>query len=99
MIRGAFTVLNDDDVQTVIEGMVRKHLLAPPWGPPVGRMAERIFADGHHHTLVDLLVDRAADWVDDNHETVIQDRFGALPHSGFRSSLTAWWATGLRGDF
>jgi uncharacterized membrane-anchored protein YjiN (DUF445 family) len=33
-------------------------------------MAERIFADGHHHKLVDLLVDRAADWVDDNHETV-----------------------------
>lgn len=70
VIRGAFKVLNDDDVQAVIEAMVRKHLLAPPWGPPVGRMAERIFADGHHHKLVDLLVDRAADWVDDNHETV-----------------------------
>jgi uncharacterized membrane-anchored protein YjiN (DUF445 family) len=70
VIRGAFKVLNDDDVQAVIEGMVRKHLLAPPWGPPVGRMAERIFHDGHHHKLVDLLVDRAADWVDDNHDTV-----------------------------
>ena len=70
VIRGTFKVLNDDDVQAVIEGMVRKHLLTPPWGPPVGRMAERIFADGHHHSLVDLLVDRAADWVSDNHETV-----------------------------
>ncbi|MFJ6027605.1 DUF445 domain-containing protein [Pseudarthrobacter sp. NPDC092424] len=70
VIRGAFKVLNDDDVQAVIEGMVRKHLLAPPWGPPVGRLAERIFHDGHHHALVDLLVDRAADWVDDNHVTV-----------------------------
>ncbi|MDQ0870706.1 uncharacterized membrane-anchored protein YjiN (DUF445 family) [Arthrobacter sp. V1I9] len=70
VIRGAFKVLNDDDVQAVIEGMVRKHLLTPPWGPPVGRMAERIFHDGHHHKLVDLLVDRAADWVDDNHDTV-----------------------------
>lgn len=70
VIRGAFKVLNDDDVQAVIEGMVRKHLLTPPWGPPVGRIAERIFHDGHHHTLVDLLVDRAADWADDNHETV-----------------------------
>ncbi len=69
-IRGVFKVLNDDDVQAVIEGMVRKHLLTPPWGPPVGRMAERIFHDGHHHKLVDLLVDRAADWVDDNHHTV-----------------------------
>ncbi len=70
VIRGAFKVLNDDDVQSVIEGMVRRHLLAPPWGPPVGRLAERVFADGHHHTLVDLLVDRAVDWVRDNHETV-----------------------------
>jgi uncharacterized membrane-anchored protein YjiN (DUF445 family) len=66
VIRGVFKVLNDDDVQAVIEGLVRKHLLAPPWGPPVGRMAERIFAEGHHHQLVDLLVDRAADWVTDN---------------------------------
>ncbi len=70
VIRGAFKVLNDDDVQAVIEGMVRKHLLAPPWGPPVGRLAERIFAEGHHHALVDLLVDRAADWIRDNHQTV-----------------------------
>ena len=70
VIRGLFKVLNDDDVQAVIEGMVRKHLLTPPWGPPVGKMAERIFHDGHHHKLVDLLVDRAADWVNDNHETV-----------------------------
>nr|WP_261382597.1 DUF445 domain-containing protein [Arthrobacter sp. UKPF54-2] len=70
VIRGAFTVLNDDDVQAVIEGMVRRHLLAPPWGPPVGRLAERVFEDGHHHALVDLLVDRTVDWVRDNHETV-----------------------------
>ena len=70
VIRGAFKVLNDDDVQAVIEGMVRKHLLTPPWGPPVGRLAERIFADGHHHALVDLLVDRTVDWVRDNQETV-----------------------------
>ena len=70
VIRGAFKVLNDDDVQAVIESMVRKHLLTPPWGPPVGRLAQRIFADGHHHTLVDLLVDRTVDWVRDNHETV-----------------------------
>jgi uncharacterized membrane-anchored protein YjiN (DUF445 family) len=72
VIRGAFKVLNDDDVQAVIEGMVRKHLLTPPWGPPVGKLAERIFREGHHHQLVDLLVDRAADWVNDNHETVIR---------------------------
>lgn len=70
VVRGAFTVLNDDDVQSVIEGMVRRHLLAPPWGPPLGRVAEQVFAAGHHHQLVDLLVDRAADWVAANYEAV-----------------------------
>ncbi|WP_159617290.1 DUF445 domain-containing protein [Arthrobacter zhaoguopingii] len=70
LIRGAFTVLNDEAVQGVIESMVRKHVLAPPWGPPVGRIAERLFREGHHHRLVDLLVDRAADWVDANYAVV-----------------------------
>ncbi|MBG6225128.1 uncharacterized membrane-anchored protein YjiN (DUF445 family) [Arthrobacter sp. CAN_A2] len=70
LIRGMFTVLNDDAVQGVIESMVRKHLLDPPWGPPIGSIAERVFADGHHHRLVDLLVDRAADWVDANYAVV-----------------------------
>lgn len=70
LIRGAFTVLDDDAVQKVIESMVRKHVVDPPWGPPVGRMAERIFEEGHHHRLVDLLVDRAAEWVDGNYDVV-----------------------------
>ncbi|MGO4189646.1 DUF445 domain-containing protein [Pseudarthrobacter sp. TAF60_1] len=92
VIRGAFKVLNDDDVQAVIESMVRKHLLTPPWGPPVGRLAARIFADGHHHTLVDLLVDRTVDWVRDNHDTV----------SGLVSDRSPQWVPhfvdGLVGD-
>ncbi|GAB3543030.1 DUF445 domain-containing protein [Arthrobacter tecti] len=70
LIRGAFTVLDDAAVQSVIESMVRKHLVDPPWGPPVGRMAARIFEEGHHHRLVDLLVDRAAEWVDANYDVV-----------------------------
>ena len=70
VVHGLFTVLNDDDVQAVIEGMVRRHLLTPPWGPPVGRLAERVFEAGHHHQLVDMLVDRAADWVAGNYDAV-----------------------------
>ncbi|WP_253907944.1 DUF445 domain-containing protein [Arthrobacter sp. H20] len=92
LIRGAFRVLDDDAVQSVIESMVRKHLLTPPWGPPVGKIAERIFNDGHHHQLVDLLVDRAADWVDSNHDLV----------SGLVSQRSPTWVPqfvdGLVGD-
>jgi uncharacterized membrane-anchored protein YjiN (DUF445 family) len=71
-IRGAMLVLNDEDVQDVIESMARRYLLDPPWGPPLGRLARRVLDDGHHLKLVDLLVDRAADWVLENEETVIR---------------------------
>ena len=69
-LRGAMAVLKDEDVKDVIEAMVRKHLLEPPWGPPIGKVAERIFADGHHHALVDLLVDRSTTWIRSNHTTI-----------------------------
>lgn len=69
-IRGAMEVMRDDDVRDVIESMVRQYLLAPPWGPPIGRLAGQIFADGHHRKLVDLLVDRASDWVENNRAAV-----------------------------
>ncbi|MDJ0312247.1 DUF445 domain-containing protein [Arthrobacter sp. H35-D1] len=69
-IRGAMAVLKDEDVKDVIEAMVRKHLLDPPWGPPIGKVAERLFADGHHHALVDLLVDRSTTWIRSNHTTI-----------------------------
>ncbi|HEY8295068.1 MAG TPA: DUF445 domain-containing protein [Micrococcaceae bacterium] len=70
LVRGAMAVMNDDDVRDVIESLVRKHLLDPPWGPPVGRLAARIFDDGHHHQLVDLLLDRAEGWVATNREVI-----------------------------
>lgn len=69
-IRGALQVLNDEDVQELIESLARRHLLDPQWGPPLGRLAEHVLRDGHHLKLVDLLLDRAADWVLDNQETV-----------------------------
>ncbi|MGO4383624.1 DUF445 domain-containing protein [Specibacter sp. RAF43] len=70
VMRGAMTVLKDDDVRDVIESMVRKHVLEPPWGPPIGRMVGRILADGHHHALVDLLVDRSTAWIAANRDTI-----------------------------
>lgn len=91
-LRGAIAVLKDDDVKDVIESLVRKHLLDPPWGPPIGKLAERIFAEGHHHSLVDLLVDRSTTWIRTNHTTV----------SGLVSDRSPSWVPqfvdGLVGD-
>lgn len=69
-IRGAMRILNDDDVRDVIEAMFRKHVLEPKWGPPLGKVAQRVLQDGHHHSVVDLLVDRSTQWIGANHSMI-----------------------------
>lgn len=69
-IRGILRVLDDEAVRDVLESMFRRHVVDVPWGPPVGRMAERVFEEGHHHQLVDLLVDSLNDWVHQNPEVI-----------------------------
>lgn len=71
-VRGAVQVLRDEDVQAVLEQGVMRRVLDQPWGPPIGRILGQVFADGSHHKLVDLVCDRAYDWVRDNHETVLR---------------------------
>ncbi|OMH32336.1 DUF445 domain-containing protein [Tersicoccus sp. Bi-70] len=71
IIRGALTLLKDEDVAGMIESMVRRHVIDPPWGPPLGRVAHELFVDGHHRPVVDMLVDRAEEWLDTHQGTVI----------------------------
>lgn len=73
---GAISMLDDDDMRQLIESMARTHLLEPAWGPPLGRLSERIIASGGHREAVDLLLERLANWVDEN-----PDAFGALASS------------------
>ncbi len=72
VVRGVVAVLRDDDVQAVLEQAVVKRIVAVPWGPPLGKLMEGVFADGKHHKLVDLMCDRAYDWVKNNHSTVLR---------------------------
>jgi uncharacterized membrane-anchored protein YjiN (DUF445 family) len=71
-LRAAVTVLRDEDVQQVLENAVVKRLIEHQWGPPLGRLLGQLLEDGAHHKLVDLVVDRAYDWVRDNHGTVLR---------------------------
>jgi len=70
--RGAVAVLRDEDVQAVVEQAVVARVMAVPWGPPLGKLLDRVLTDGAHHKLVDLLCDRAYEWVRDNHSTVLR---------------------------
>ena len=71
VVRGVVTVLRDDDVQAVFEQAVTKRIISVPWGPPIGKLMERVLADGTHRQLVDLLCDRAYDWVKENHDKFV----------------------------
>ncbi|MEJ3652367.1 DUF445 domain-containing protein [Actinomycetes bacterium KLBMP 9759] len=70
--RGVVTVLRDDAVQEVIEQVLVRKLMERPIGPPLGTVLEGVLADGAHHRLVDLVCDRAYDWVTGNHDMVLR---------------------------
>jgi uncharacterized membrane-anchored protein YjiN (DUF445 family) len=72
VVRGVVAVLRDEDVQAVMEQAVVKRVVAVPWGPPLGKLLGGVVADGSHHKLVDLMCDRAYEWVKDNHGTVLR---------------------------
>jgi len=71
-VRGVVAVLRDEDVQAVLEQAVVRRLVDQPWGPPLGRLLGQVLADGSHRRLVDLVCDRAYEWVRDNHTTVLR---------------------------
>ncbi|MQA14809.1 MAG: DUF445 family protein [Pseudonocardiaceae bacterium] len=71
-VRGVVAILRDEDVQAVLETAVVKRLVDQPWGPPLGRLLGQVLADGSHHNLVDLVCDRAYEWVRANHTTVLR---------------------------
>lgn len=70
--RGVVTVLRDDDVQEIIEQVLVRKLLERPVGPPLGALLGNVLADGSHRRLVDLVCDRAYDWVVANQDMVMR---------------------------
>ncbi len=78
-VRGAMTVLRDEDIQAVLENVVVKRLVERPWGPPLGRLLGQLLAEGTHHKLVDLVAERVYEWVRDNHGAVLRVVSQRLP--------------------
>jgi uncharacterized membrane-anchored protein YjiN (DUF445 family) len=70
VIKGAITVLKDEEVQAVLEQAIVKRVTEKPWGPPLGKLLNQVLTDGAHHKLVDLMCDRAYEWVRDNYDKV-----------------------------
>lgn len=60
---GALTVLNDNDVQELVEALVRKHVIEPEWGPLMGRALDSFVGGAHHETLLDIAAARLEEWL------------------------------------
>ncbi len=72
LLRGAVTVLRDEDVQQVLDATLVRRITEIPWGPPLGRLLGEVTADGAHRKLVDLVCERAHEWVLGNYDTVVR---------------------------
>jgi uncharacterized membrane-anchored protein YjiN (DUF445 family) len=64
-------VLDDRDVLALLESLAKKHMLAPEWSSTLGRIMQRVIIDGHHKPAVDLLAERAEQWVTANRSMIV----------------------------
>src|SRR5690606_24579556 len=56
----------DDDVRELVEGLVRRHVVDPEWGPLLGRATESFVDDGQHEALISIAADRLESWLIDH---------------------------------
>lgn len=78
-LRGALTVLRDSDVQAVVGEAITRRADAQEIGPGIGKMLERIVADGGHRRMVDLVCVRAYDWLTEHGDSVMNAVQGGAP--------------------
>ncbi|MEV8214144.1 DUF445 domain-containing protein [Leifsonia sp. NPDC077715] len=72
-VTGLAGLVDDERMREAMEAVVRRHVVAPLWGTPLGRLGERVLSSGGHREAVDLLLDRLDEWLAANPEA-----FGAV---------------------
>ncbi|MEE1796736.1 DUF445 domain-containing protein [Streptomyces sp. BE308] len=78
-LRGALTVLRDSDVQAVVGEAITRRAGAVEVGPGLGKMLEKVVADGGHRRVVDLVCVRAHDWLVEHGDSVMDAVQGGAP--------------------
>ncbi|WP_435881079.1 DUF445 domain-containing protein [Streptomyces bobili] len=78
-LRGALTVMRDSDVQAVVGEAITRRADAQEIAPGMGKMLEKIVADGGHRRAVDLVVGRAHDWLVLHADSVMDAVEGGAP--------------------
>ncbi len=77
--RGILTLLGDDDVEDVIEKLARRHLFEPEWGPAIGRVGARLVAANQQRAAIDVVVEKAEEWLEAHPEAFGSMVSGRLP--------------------
>ncbi|MGB9376198.1 MAG: DUF445 domain-containing protein [Mycobacteriales bacterium] len=72
IVRGAVTVLRDEDVQRLLESVVVDQLRRQPSGPPAGRLLDAFVQQGSAHHLLDLVIDKGVAWLTAHRETLLR---------------------------
>ncbi|MGP4003859.1 DUF445 domain-containing protein [Streptomyces sp. 8N706] len=78
-LRGALTVLRDSDVQAVVGEAITRRADAQEVAPGLGKMLEKVVADGAHRKVVDLVCVRAHDWLVRHGDSVMEAVTGGAP--------------------
>ncbi|MEU6549717.1 DUF445 domain-containing protein [Streptomyces sp. NPDC046915] len=78
-LRGALTVLRDQDVQAVVGEAITRRADAQEIAPGIGKMLEKVVGDGGHRRVVDLVVARAHDWLVLHGDSVMDAVQGGAP--------------------
>jgi uncharacterized membrane-anchored protein YjiN (DUF445 family) len=70
LVRASLTVLDDEQIFPALTEMLTSRLSAMPAGPPAGRLLGQFADAGAHRPLVDLLAERAVEWLLDHPEAI-----------------------------
>jgi uncharacterized membrane-anchored protein YjiN (DUF445 family) len=70
MVRASLSVLDDGKVRQALTDTLTKRLGEIPAGPPAGRLLARYAEQRAHQPIVDLLAERAVEWLQDHPEAI-----------------------------
>ncbi|MBR7839178.1 DUF445 domain-containing protein [Actinospica durhamensis] len=70
LVRGALSILDDVKVRQSLTDTLTRGLERMPAGPPAGRLLARLTESGAHRPIVDLLAERALEWLEAHPEAV-----------------------------
>ncbi|OIV36658.1 hypothetical protein BIV57_15225 [Mangrovactinospora gilvigrisea] len=70
-LRGALTILKDEDIQDIVGESITRKASAQQVAGPLGELLEKMVSEGGHHRAVDLVFSKAHDWLVTHQDNVM----------------------------